>query len=158
MKYHSVNKLSDFEFHDAKISLNSFDNNHLVVNANYLNIHKDAEQNPHETDMEIASARITFTEFKLQSYEPGRAWRQDEGGNFYFDEPQIVLFGDEASIRFQAQLKAGLTIFDLGIKESSMYFIDAISEDPFLTICFTFESVVIEWDDYKKEAWYTSRQ
>ncbi len=158
MKYHSVNKLSDFKFHDAEFALNSFDNNHLVVNAIYLNVHKDAEQNPHETDMEIASARITFTEFKLQSYEPGRAWKQDESGNFYSDEPRILLVGDDALARFSEQLKAGLTIFDLGIQDTPTYFIDAMSSDSFFSACFTFESVVIEWDGYKKEAWYTSRK
>ncbi len=157
MKYLSVNKLSDFEFHDAEFTLNSFENNHLVVNAIYLNIHKEAEQNPHETDMEIAGARITFTEFKLQSYESGRAWKQDENGSFYSDEPQILLVGDDASARFSEQINNGLTIFDLGTKDTATHFIDAMSSDPFFTACFTFESVVIEWDDYKKEAWYTSR-
>lgn len=157
MKYLSVNKLSDFEFHDAEFSLDSFDNDRLIVNAFYLNVHKDAVQNPHEMDMEIAIARVTFTKFKLQSYEPGRAYKQDENGNFYADEPQILLIGDDASARFSEQLKAGLTIFDLGIKDAPIHFIDAMSVDPFFTVCFTFESVAVEWDDYKKEAWYTSK-
>jgi len=157
MKYLSDNKLSDFEFHDAEFTLDSFDNDRLIVNAVYLNIHKDAEQNPHETDMEIASARITFSEFKLLSYESGRAYKQDENGNYYTDEPQIHLIGDAASERFSKQLKAGLTIFDLEMTDASKHFIDAISSDPFFTVCFAFESVVIEWNDYKKEAWYTSK-
>ncbi len=158
MKYHSVNKLSDFEFHDAEFSLNSFDNNHLVVNASYLNIHKDAEQNPHETDMEIAGAFIIFEGFNLLSYELGRAWQQDENGEFYSTEPQIILTDASAFSRFSEQLESGITIFDLGIKEETTYFIDALSKDPFFTVCFTFKSVRIEWEDYKKEAWYTSKQ
>lgn len=158
MKYNSVNRLSDFEFHDAWFSLDSFVNNCLTVKALYLNIHKDAEQNPNETDMEIANALITFKEFKLQSYEHVCGRKQDENGNFYSDDPQIVLHGEEAYICFLAQLKAGLTVFDLGTTDTSLHFIDAISKDPFFTVRFTFESVVIEWDDYKKEAWYTSKQ
>ena len=158
MNYISVDMLSDFEFHDAEFILDSFDNRHLTVKAACLNIHKDAAQNSHETDMEIASARITFKQFHLLTYEPGRAWKQDEAGNFYSDETQIILSGDDASTRFLTQLKAGITILDLGRKEAFTYYIDAMSKEPFFTVCFTFESVVIEWDNYKKEAWYTSRK
>lgn len=156
MKYISVDKLSDFEFHDAEFTLDFFANNCLRVKVDYLNIHKDAEQNPCETDMEIARAFITFEEFKLLSYEPGIAWRQEKNGEFFPAEPQIVLYDDAAYSRFSEQLDAGLIIFDLGIKEGITYFIDAMSKDPFFTICFTFKSVRVEWDEYKKEAWYTS--
>ena len=158
MKYISVDKLSDFEFHDAKFTLEIYTNNCLKVKANYLNIHKDTNQNIYETDMEITDAFITFEEFKLLSYEPGIAWKKDENGELRPIEPQIVLYDKAAYSRFLEQLDAGLTIFDLGTKEGSIYFIDAFSEDPFFTICFTFQSVRIEWDEYKKEAWYVSRK
>ncbi len=156
MKYVSVNHLSDFDFHDAEFAVESMDNDHLTVGASYLNIHKNAEQNPYETDMEIEFARITFNEFNLKSYEPGRAWKRDENGNPYSDEPQIILSGNEAHNRFVAQLKSKITVFDLGIKEENTYFIDATAVDPFFTVCFAFKSAVIEWDNYKKEAWYVS--
>ena len=158
MKYISIDKLSNFEFHDAEFTLEFFSNNHLRVKANYLNIHKGTEQNIHETDMEITSAFITFEEFKLLSYKPGIAWKQDENGEHYPAEPQIVLYDEAAYSRFSEQLDAGITILDLGIKEGNTYFIDAISKDPFFAICFTFKSVRIEWDEYKKEAWYTSHK
>lgn len=158
MKFISINKLSDFEFHDAEFILEIFANNCLKVKVNHLNIHKDTEQNIHETDMEIANALITFEEFKLLSYEPGIAWKQGKNGEFYTAEPQIVLYEEAAYSRLLEQLDAKLTIFDLGIKEKSTYFIDAISKDPFFTICFTFKSVRIEWDEYKKEAWYISHE
>ena len=108
--------------------------------------------------MEIASAVITFEGFNLLSYEPGRAWQQDENGEFYSTEPQIILTGDPALSRFSEQLDSGITIFDLGIKEEFTYFIDALAKDPFFTVCFTFKSVKIEWDEYKKEAWFTSKK
>ncbi len=158
MKYISIDKLSDFEFHDAEFTVEIFADDHLGVKANYLNIHKGTEQNIHETDMEITNAFITFEEFKLLSYKPGIAWKQDENGDLYPAEPQIVLYDEAAYSRFSEQLDAGLTIFDLGIKEGITYFIDAMSKDPFFTICFTFKSVRIEWDEYKKEAWYTSHK
>ncbi len=156
MRFVSLNKLSDFEFHDAEFTLDVFNDNLLRVKANYLNIHKNTEQNSHETDMEIASAVITFEGFNLLSYEPGRAWQQDENGEFYSIEPQIILTDDSALSRFSEQLDSGITILDLGIKEEFTYFIDALAKDPFFTVCFTFKSVRIEWDEYKKEAWYTS--
>ena len=158
MKYISIDKLSDFEFHDAEFWIEIFANNCLKVKANYLNIHKGTEQNTHEADMEIASAFITFEEFKLLSYEPGRVWKQDENGEFHPSETQIVLCDVAAYSRFSVQLDAGLTVFDLGIKEGTTYFIDAMSKDPFFTICFTFKSVRIEWDEYQREAWYTSHK
>ena len=157
MRYNSVNRLSDFEFHDAWFSLDSFENNCLTVKALCLNIHKDVEQNPHETDMEIENAVITFEGFDLLSYEPGRAWRQDENGKFYTDEPQIVLKDNLAHSRFSDQLAFGLTVFALGIKEGNTHFIDAISKDPFFTVSFTFKNVIIEWDEYIGKAWYTKK-
>lgn len=117
MKYISIDRLSDFEFHDAECTLESFACNCLKVKAKYLNIHKDTEQNFHETDMEIESSFITFEEFKLLSYETGRALQQDENGDFYFSEPQITLCDDAAYSRFSEQLGVGLTILDLGIKK-----------------------------------------
>ena len=156
MKYISVDKLFDFEFHDAEITLENFANNRLKVKANHLNIHKGTEQNNNETDMEITSAFITFEEFKLLSYKPGVARKQGENGEFYHTESQIVLYEADAYASFLEQLDAVLTIFDLGIKEGDTYFIDASSKCLFFTVCFTFKHVRIEWDDYKKEAWYTS--
>lgn len=157
MKYISVNSLSDFEFHDAEFAFDSFVNNQLTVIAYYLNIHKNTEQNPFETDMEIERACITFEGIDIISYEPGREWQKDESGRFYSNEPQVIFSDDEAHCRFMEQLKTGITVFDLDIKERKIYFIDAMAADPFFTVCFTFERVVIAWDSYKKEAWYTSR-
>ncbi|MGM9591536.1 MAG: hypothetical protein ACI3VK_02315 [Oscillospiraceae bacterium] len=155
MKYISVNRLSDFEFHDARIAFDSFVNNQLTVIVYHLNIHKNAEQNPFETDMEIESAYITFEGTDIISYEPGRTWQKDENERFYSTEPQVI-FSDDAHYRFLEQLKTEITILDFDIKEGKTYFIDAMSADTFFTVCFTFESVVIAWDSYKKEAWYTS--
>lgn len=152
MKYISENRLSDFDFHDGKFVLESLEDHHLTVNASFLNIHKTAEQNPFDTDMEIANARITFRDFCLQSYESVRPRNQDGT----YDMPQVVLWADEARSCFSRQLEAGITVFDLGIFDGATYYLDALGQDPFFTVRFTFDSVVIEWDDYKKEAWYES--
>ena len=80
MKYCAKNDLSLFEFHDAAFSFVSFDGKDLVVSASMVNIHKDAPQNPHECDMEIASAQITFQNFHSATYEPEREWVTGEDG------------------------------------------------------------------------------
>ncbi len=156
MKYTSVNKLCDFEFHDALMKLELLSSDCLKVIVSYLNIHKDADENPYDVDMEIAKAIITFQGFELRSYEPGRAWQKDDDGNHFTDDPLIVYEGDDAYDHFREQLSAGITVFDLGtIKDC--YYIDAMSKDPFFTIRFLFQDIVVEWDDYKQEAWYVKK-
>lgn len=153
MKYISNNRLFDFEFHDAVLTLESYIENRLIVHADFLNIHKDAEQNPFGTDMEITSARLSFEEFTIQSFELLRTWKQDENGQLYTDDPQIVYSGDEGKSCFIEQIRKGITVFDLGKKDEAVYYLDASSQ-PVFTVCFSFEDVLIEWDDYKKPAWY----
>lgn len=152
MKYISVDRLFEFEFHDAEMVLDAFDNHQLTVIVCYLNIHKDAEQNPFETDMEIESARITFEGFDIISYEPGRTWQKDEEGRLYSDEPQVILSGDDAHYRFLEQLKTRITIYYFGINEGKTYFMDAMGKDPFFTVCVAFDRAIVEWDNYKQEA------
>lgn len=152
MKYIS-NNLFDFDFHDAVLTLESFADNRLIVKADCLNIHKDAEQNPFETDMEIASARLSFEACTIQLYELPKAWKQDENGRLYTDEPQIVFGGDEAKARFMEQIKQGITVFDFGKKDEAVWYLDA-SSLPGFTVCFSFGNASIEWDDCKGPAWY----
>ena len=161
MKYILEDILSDFEFHDAKLTFGTFQNDCLKVNCNYLNIHKNSVQNPFDTDMEIDTAQITFEGFKVISYEVGRGWQVDENGAHYTNDPQIILYDSEATYRFLEQLKYGMVIFDFDIKdikeEQKIYFIDAVANDPFFTVCFTFDKIIITWDNYKKESWYEKR-
>ena len=157
MKYISINRLPDFEFHDAKVSLDIFDGSILKINADFLNIHQGTEQNSYDKDMEIAKAIITFEDFELISYEPGRAFQRGDDGELYTTDPCVVFMGDSARSRFLNQLKFGITIYAFAIKEGNTYFIDGIADDPFFTVSFTFKNVIIEWDEYKKEAWYSSK-
>ncbi len=153
LKYISNNRLFDFEFHDAVLTLESYIENRLIVHADFLNIHKDAEQNPFGTDMEITSARLSFENCTIKSYELLRALKQDENGQLYSDEPQIIYSGDEGRKHFIEQLEKGITVFDFGKKDEETFYLD-ISSEPCFTVCFSFEDVLIEWDDYKKPAWY----
>ena len=56
MQYSSVNRLGDFEFHDAELSLLSWENDRLTVSAKYLNVHKNAAPGNEGTDMEISAS------------------------------------------------------------------------------------------------------
>jgi hypothetical protein len=153
MKYLSKNRLSDFEFHDAVLTLESFLSQRLIAQAAYLNIHKEAMQNPFETDMEIACARLSFEDCTIKSYELLRALKQNENGQFYPDETQIIYSGDEGKEHFIEQLKKGITVFDFGKKDDETFYLD-VSSQPGFTVCFSFEDVLIEWNDYEKPAWY----
>ena len=67
MKYISENRLQDFEFHDAELLSISFINDCLTLEADYLNVHSDAIQNPFDVDMEIEKAVLSFSGFKVYS-------------------------------------------------------------------------------------------
>ena len=72
------------------------------------------------------------------------------------DMVQGFIAGGDSALR--VSVEGAEDNFDLGVKEGITCFIDAMSKDPFFTICFTFKSVRVEWDEYKKEAWYTSHE
>ena len=156
MKYSVNNQLSIFEFHDCEFSLISFENNRLVVSAKYLNIHKDAEHNPHDCDMEIALAQITFCGFEILAFEPMRDYTLDDDGNWHTDQPQIIFNGEEAKTHFIGEIKRGITINCIENCEENKKTIIEIStcgqSDFFAT--FAFDGVTVEWDEYRKKAWY----
>ena len=154
MKYTSTDRLCDFEFHDAEITLDVHNNGWLSLWADYLNIHCDAEQNPFDTDMEIDRAYISFKNFNLLSYKPGRAWKQNENGEFYTDEAEVIYRSDDALKLFLSQLNDNVCVLDLGQYEDDVYYIDGCGSDPFFSVFFTFDSVTIEWDYCTKQAWY----
>ncbi len=157
MKYHSKNMLSDFEFHDAYFKLESFENNTLVVIVQHLNIHKSANQNQNSTDMEIERAKITFDKFCVKSFEPGRVWKQNENGTLYTDEPQLIYHGRTAEEKLFSEFSSGTTVLEFGVLENENYYLDGIGIEPWFQTQFIFDFVNIEWDDYKKPAWYEEK-
>ena len=153
MHYSSTNRLQDFEFHDAKLSLISWEDNRLVVSAKYLNVHKDAAPNNADADMEISEARITFSGFQIKEFEPSRTWKTDENGNSYTDDPLIIHTGAIARSMFENELKNSITVMDI-VLENGIYELGALGIDPYFSVRFVFSDVEIEWDDYRKKAWY----
>lgn len=157
MKYASSNLLEDFEFHDAFLKYESFCNATLVVSVRYLNIHKTAEQNSYDNDMEIELAKITFYGFCVKQYEPGRTWYQNEKGELCTDEPQVIFEGTQAEEKLFANFQSGSTIYDLGIHENGNCYLDASGVEPFFYAQFSFDSAVVEWDKYCNIAWYEEK-
>ncbi len=153
MKYCVENDLSVFEFHDSVFTLVSFDGKDLVISAEHLNIHKATPQNPSDYDMEIASARITFRNFTSAAYEPGRAWETGEDGISHPVGPRVVYCGQDAIDHILAELQNEMTVYHFE-KEDRGYSIGGCGIEPYFTIEFDFDSVVVCWDEYKKKAWY----
>ncbi|MBE6924364.1 MAG: hypothetical protein E7466_03895 [Ruminococcaceae bacterium] len=153
MKFCVENNLSIFEFHDSEFSFVSFDGKDLVVSVSMMNIHKDTPQNPSAYDMEIASAQIAFKNFNSATYEPGRAWKTDEDGKSYPVGPRVVFSGQDGINRILEELRNEITVYHFE-KEDRGYSIGGCGIEPYFTMGFDFDSVVVCWDEYKKKAWY----
>ena len=153
MRYSSINRLQDFEFHDAELSLVSWKRNCLIVSAKFLNIHKNAAPNNVNADMEISEARITFSGFQIKEFEPSRAWKTNENGESYTDDLLIIHTGAVARSMFENELRNSITILDIDSK-NDIYELDALGIDPCFSVRFVFSDVEIEWDNYRKKAWY----
>jgi len=153
MKYVSVDHIDDFEFHDAELTLISWDGDCLRVSAGHLNIHKDAAPDNMGCDMEIAEACITFRGFQLKEFEPSRAWKKDADGQLRTDEPRVVYTGDKARDLLTAELRDTFTVWRLD-SEDGLYTMTAAGNDPCFSVRFTFSSLETEWDAYRKKAWY----
>ncbi len=153
MHYSSTNRLQDFEFHDAELSLTSWEDNRLILSAKYLNVHKDAAPNNENADMEIDVARITFSEFQTKEFEPSRTWKTDENGKSYTDDPLIIHKGALARSMFENELRNSITVYGISY-DDGVYELGATGIDPYFSVRFTFSDVEIEWDDYRKKAWY----
>ena len=156
MKYRVENNLDLFEFHDADFSFVSFDNNELTLSAKHLNIHKNTNENPHDDDMEITLANVTFLKFKVLSFEPMRTYQIDDDGKWYTNEPRVIIKGKEAEIHFLENAKKGFSINCIDVckqKIRTKIEFSASTPNPFFATV-SFEGVVIEWDEYCKKAWY----
>lgn len=150
MKYVSIDRLCDFEFHDSEWSFVSWSEGKLTVKIEMLNIHKDAEQNCTGKDMEIKEAIVTFIGVKDFIYELPRTWKNDENGNSYSDDPLVVYEGDEGVEKFANELPAMVMFLD---KTDGGYEFGGIGNG-WISAKFAFDSVTVEWDEYDGTAWY----
>ena len=157
MKFCIKDDLSLFEFHGSVFSLVSFDGKDLVVSVSMMNIHKNTPQNPSDYDMEIDSAQITFQNFGSVTYESGCVWKIGEDGKSYSVGPRVVYHGQDGIDRILEELKNDLTVYHFA-KEDRGYTFDGCGIDPYFSIFFHFDHVLVCWDEYKKKAWYELHQ
>lgn len=156
MKYCVKNKLDLFEFHDAEFNFVRFDKNELILSTKHLNIHENANENPHGCDMEIDLAEFVFTGFEVISFEPMQTYQIDDDGNWHTNETQIIYNGEEAEKHFLNEIKNGFTVncIDICEKENKTYIELSTSFQACFFATFAFNEVIVKWDEYLKKAWY----
>lgn len=141
MNYCSIDRLGDFDFHDAQMRLKSYDGNTLVISVHELNIHKNTPQNDEEFDMELDEAEMTFAGLSTLSYETD-------------DDPASILTGAQAASRFLKELKCGVCVFSLEAETPRVIVMDGCGDSPYFAARIAFDSVRVEWDACSKKAWY----
>lgn len=156
MKYRSVD-LGNFEFHDAYFTFLGFENDTLTISVRYLNIHKNTDQNPHPTDMKIELATITFKGFCTQLFTVGGAWETDANGKCSAVQPPFVFEGQAANDKLFNELRVGSTIYEFGILENGNYYFAGTGDELWFQAQFVFDSATVEWDVYRKPAWYEEK-
>lgn len=160
MRYTSIDRLQDFEFHDSEFRLIQWIDwplEKLVFSATSLNVHRDAAPNHSGVDMEIKKAKISFHNVRILEFEIMRFSKEDENGNEYFDEPLTIVKGNEAKEMFRNELDNSITVLYLMKTENGEYELNGIGKK-FFFVRFKFESVEIEWNEYSNAAWYELNQ
>ena len=158
MRFRSIDSLRDFEFHDSLWTLADGGSAALAFNAAALNLHQDAPQNPESCDMEIENARISLIGFRLAFYEPGVAWTTDAPGQSRPAEPQRTFTGDEAIALLLREAKHGIWVYALKQTAAREWVLSGCGEEPYFEAGFSFDQVTIEWDKYRRPAWYVLRE
>ena len=154
-KYTVIDKTDIFEFHDAKFTLERVEGNDIFIIAEYVNIHKIADHNPKGYDLEIDKALISFLGVSNLTYEPGRAWTKDENGNDVPLGPEIIFDGIDAWDKVTDELRRGVYLYTHSIQtDENTFCIDGCGIEPYFMINFKATGVRVEWDGYRKPAWY----
>ncbi len=154
MRYQSVNRLRDFVFHDAEWTLVSHNGKSLVGDVKYLNVHQDAEQNTADCDMEIESARITLTGCRVIACQSVCPEIVDAGGVRHPAEQPVVCEGEKAAESLLNEMKNGMTFYSFEEEEDGSWRLAGCGETPVFKAKIAFESALVEWDSFRRPAWY----
>ena len=157
MRFRSTDRLQDFEFHDSMWTLADRGSASFAFDVKELNLHQDAPQNPESCDMEIENARISLIGFRLAFYEPGVAWTEDASGQSHPIEPLKTYTDDEAIALFLREAKHGIWVYALKQNDSHEWVLSGSGEEPYFEAGFSFGQVTIEWDAFRRPAWYVLR-
>ncbi len=161
MRYCIQDQLSQFEFHDAELSLLSFDGNTLRLSVRFLNVHKGIPENPYDTDMEIESAVMTFQGFQMYSYtrfgDNNKAiLLYDDALRDRLNTEGITLLTEAATDAFLTSLREGITVCDHDLSgENNQLCLGGMSGiEPYFEARFGFCHVLAAWDVFSRKAWY----
>ena len=161
-KYSVKDQLDIFEFHDARLELLRYEKTtgDLVLSAKYLNIHKDTKQNPSEHHMEIKDALIHFTNFRNLTIDTDGIYRKEENGDLIPIEEPVNMSGDAALKFLLEKLSSNcfFEVFELTKEEDGTYYMPVSTMTQGFNARFSFDSVIIAWDEYNGWAWYESAQ
>lgn len=157
MRYISKNQTGDFEFHDTSIISSLREKEALVLKTMYLCIHKNSANNPFNLDMELSLAKITFQDFKIESYKELGYTKYDPNTKTETKITDIFLYGTEAEEKFNTILEntkeKGLR-FNCFEKNDSLYFLEIIyPQGVFSAECIA-SNILVEWEEFVKPAWY----
>ena len=158
MKYRSIDRLSDFEFHDSEWVLVELGPSRFVVDVKLLNLRKNAPQNNEGFDMEIEVARITFDSFCFHSFFPSVVWKTNADGVSQPTEPLKEYTGEEGIRLFLNEFKETVTVFHFEPKESNGWNLSAAADDPYIEADFSFGRATVEWDTVCRPAWCERRR
>ncbi|MBR6513360.1 MAG: helix-turn-helix transcriptional regulator [Clostridia bacterium] len=153
-------KLDNFEFHDTILSLVRYDKTLkcLILSARSLNIHKNTEQNPYDSDMEIKEAKIYLHGFRILSLECPPAYQWNEDNELVaLDTPEVSLSGEEALqyLLEQFATRFRVTVLELENIGNGEYYMTIDIEQPgTLAMKFTVSRATVTWSEYNGEAWY----
>ena len=153
------NDLDIFEFHDAKLKLTRYAMNsrYLYLSVNHLNVKKNTEQNPTDSDMEIKEAHVTFSNFYMNYLRTKTRYQPNEKGDLVpIEVSETTLFEDGALNYFFDRLKEKreLTVLELKRSKNGKYFMSLDAEPGRFEMEFTISSAHVTWDEYSGEAWY----
>ncbi len=150
------NRLFDFDYHDAKLSFKHYENHTLCVTAKHLNIHKGIKENPYTFDMEIASAEVSFQNVQIESFELLPLYELDDSGNWSLKKMPPPRQCQQAEELLIAALKKGISINCIDVcSKNQRTFLELTASEGFVAV-FSFDDVLICWDEYCQKAWYES--
>lgn len=81
---------------------------------------------------------------------------KDKQGNVYTNDPLIIHKGAVAKSMLMAELQHTAVVMHMTYVDG-IYDLGALGIDPYFSARFTFLDVIIEWDSYRKKAWYCAR-
>lgn len=150
------NDLDIFEFHDAKLELIRYAMNSriLYLSVKYLNVRKNTEQNPTDSDMEIKDAHVTFSNFYINYLRTKTRYQPNEKEDLVpIEVSETTLFEDGALNYFFDRLKENraLTVLELKRSKNGKYLMSLDAEPGRFEMEFTISSAHVTWDE---EGWY----